>query len=101
MTNRMGGSVLEVDDEAIDQVLAELDEPADAEHPDVSIQVESGWCLSAYQSDRLVWENVEDAGPPRHMRAVSRERMRELFRRVAAGELEAVETSPWLPGYGR
>ncbi len=101
MNDRMGGSVLEVDDKAIDHVLAELDEPVDDEHPDVSIQDESGWCLSAYQSGCLVWENVEDAGPPRHMPAVSRERMGELFRRVAAGDLDAVETAPWLAGYGR
>lgn len=100
MHDRMGAAHQEVDSRAIDRVLAELDDPRDDEHPDVSIEHESGWGLSAFQSGLLVWENVEGDVEPRHMPSVPRDRVRELFRRVAAGDLEAVESEPWLPGYG-
>lgn len=98
LTDRMGASHQRVDDEAIDRILAELDEPLDDEHPDVSIEHESGWALSAFQSGAVIWENVEDESEPRHMTHVPRGRVRELFRRLAAGDLEAVEAEPWSPG---
>lgn len=100
MYDRMGASHREVDDDAIDRILAELEEPRDDEHPDVSIEHESGWGLSAFQSGLLVWENVEEDGGARHIRAVPRDHVRDLFRRVAAGEIDVVEAEPWLPGYG-
>jgi hypothetical protein len=100
MHDRMGASHGEVDDTSIDRVLAQLDDPPDDEHPDVSIHDESGWGLSAFQSGALVWENVEEDGEPRHMTAVPRDHVRHLFRCVAAGDLTAVEAEPWLPGYG-
>ena len=62
MYDRMGASHHELDDEAPDRIFAELDEPLDDEHPNVSIEHESGWGLSAFQSGLLVWENVEDDG---------------------------------------
>jgi hypothetical protein len=31
----------------------------DKEHPDVALTHESGWCLSAFPSGLLVWENDE------------------------------------------
>lgn len=74
MRDRMGASQDEVDDEAIDRIIAELDDPPDDEHPDVSIEHESGWGLSAFQSGLLVWESVEGDSEPRHMSAVPRQR---------------------------
>jgi hypothetical protein len=97
--DRMGASHYEVDDDAIDRVLGELDDPVDDRHP-VSIEHVSGWVLSAFQSGLVVWENAEEDGEPRHMRAVSRDRVRELFRHVAAGDLDPAEAELWQPGYG-
>ena len=99
MHDRTGASHRQVDDDVIDRVVAELDDPGDDEHPDVAIEHESGWGLSAFQTGLLVWEDVEDGGEPRHMKDVSRARVRELFRRVADGDLESIEAEPWLPGY--
>jgi hypothetical protein len=96
----MGASHPQTDDGAIDRVLAELDDPLDDEHPDVAIEHESGWALSAFQSGLLVWGNVEDDCEPRHMRDVPRAQVREYFRCVAAGDLAFVEAAPWLAGYG-
>ena len=99
MSDRTGASHLDVDDEEIDRILDELDGPVDEEHPNVSISHESGWGLSAFQSGAVVWENVEGDDEPRHMSAVPRDRVRELFRRLAVGDIDAVEAEPWLPGY--
>src|SRR5262245_22707350 len=98
--DRMGASHRDVDDNAIDRVVGELDDPRGDEHPDVSINHESGWAVSAFQSGLVVWENVEEDVEPRHMAAVPRSRVRELFRHIAAGDLDSVEAEPWQPGYG-
>jgi hypothetical protein len=82
------------------QLLASLD-IVDPEHPDVSLRHESGWCLSAYPSGLLVWENVEaGAPPPKHMTGVSRERVLELWKMLAAGEIDRIAALDWRAGAG-
>ena len=49
MHDRMGASHRQLDDRTIDRVLSGLDDPRDDEHPDVAIEQESGWSLSAFQ----------------------------------------------------
>jgi hypothetical protein len=73
---------------------------ADDEHPDVSVEHESGWSLGAGSSGRLVWENVENDDPPRHMRSVTRSRVLELWGKLADGNLDAIESEAWQDGYG-
>jgi hypothetical protein len=79
------------------EVLAELD-ANDDEHPDVSLTHESEWCLSAYPSGILVYENLE-AGEPRHLNHVSRARVLELWLLLSKGQMEVIETEPWINGY--
>ncbi len=71
----------------------------DQEHPDVSVTHESEWCLSAYPSGLLIWENVEDGNHPRHMKGVPKEKVIELWSKLAKGELKAIDEEPWLEGY--
>ena len=92
------------------EILQELDiETGDFEHPDVSLKHETEWCLSAFLSGLLIWAN--DDGPAsgldldadsypgdRHMRGVSREKVLELWLKLAAGDIAGVEAEPWLPG---
>ncbi|MGC4118568.1 MAG: hypothetical protein QM765_29225 [Myxococcales bacterium] len=73
---------------------------ADDEHPDVWIRSETGWGLSAFRSGLLVWENVEDDGPPRHMKDVPPARVLELWKLLAEGRFDRIDQEPWLPGYG-
>ena len=95
-----GGEMFHTPDVAtIDRVLAELDEPTDEEHPDVALTHESGWCLSAFRSGGLTWENVEGIEEARHLDAVSRAEVKRLWLALAAGDLSEVESQPWLPGY--
>ncbi len=86
--------------EQMREALAELD-IEDIEHPDVALIHESGWCLSAYPSGLLIWENLAgDPGKPRHMRGVSRERVLELWQRLSRGELSTIESELWRAGNG-
>lgn len=72
---------------------------ADAEHPEVSLKHASGWTLSYFSSGRLTWEDVGADGPARHMANVLPDRVLLLWKKLAAGDLSAIETEPWQPGY--
>jgi len=48
----------------------------------------------------LIWEDLSAEGSPRHMRDVSRERVLELWQKLAKGDILAVDAEPWKPGYG-
>ena len=45
-------------------------------------------------------EPADDAGQPRHMRGVTRERVLELWQRLSRGELSAIEGEPWSRAMG-
>jgi hypothetical protein len=78
--------------------LSELD-ARDDEHPDASLIHESEWCLSAFESGLLVWQNLE-RGEPRHMRDVPRDRVLQLWLALSRGDLSSIEKEAWMPGYG-
>ena len=82
--------------EALDALLDELDY-VDDEHPDVAVSHESGWGLSAFPSGRLIYENVEDLAQQPRQIVVDRRVMKELFRSLAAGDLERLEAETWQP----
>lgn len=72
----------------------------DLEHPDASVEHESGWSLSLFWSGRVVLENVEDECiQPAHC-DLSRDLMLVAAVAVAVGEPDAIGTFGWLPGYG-
>jgi len=82
----------------LEALLDELDR-ADVEHPDVAVEHESGWVLSANVDGRVIWENVEGDGAPRHLGGLERRHILTLFEALAVGDLDAVEAQPWAPGY--
>ncbi|WP_371800367.1 hypothetical protein OG963_06365 [Streptomyces sp. NBC_01707] len=62
----------------------------------MSLAHESGWCLSAFGGDLVVWENpVDDSMAPGEMRDVSREEILQLFGLLAAGDITSVDDLPW------
>ena len=98
---RWGGDEPDPPVERLRTLLQELDtQIEDIEHPDVSLTHETEWCLSAFPSGLLVWENLEagDANP-RHMKGVPRDKVLALWLKLAGGDIAAVEAQPWLPGY--
>ena len=79
-------------------LLTEID-GANGEHIDVALKHDSEWCLSALANGSLIWENVEGVNLPRHMKNVSKERIIELWTKLAQGEIESINSEPWLEGY--
>ena len=96
VSSRWGGHESEPSVDRMRAILAELD-TNDDEHPDVALTHESEWCLSAFPSGLLIWENLEQ-GEPRHMNGISRERVLALWIKLAHGQLDAIEAESWLPG---
>ncbi|MEU5167715.1 MULTISPECIES: hypothetical protein [Streptomyces] len=60
MYDAMGEEIDEPDEAQIRSLLAEISS-ADEEHPDVSLQHESGWSLSVFPDRFVRWQNVESA----------------------------------------
>jgi len=92
-TNRNGEDERDPPPERLDDLVRELDGPADDEHPDVSVTHESGWSLSGFPSRLVIWENVEEpAAPERRVEGVTRDQVRQLFDAVARGDVAFVES---------
>jgi hypothetical protein len=102
VTGRWGGTEHTPSESRIRALLAELDQD-DPEHPDAWLSHESGWSLSVFQSGRVIWEYVEEAGEariePRHQVGVSRGKALDLWLKLSRGELDAIEQEPWRRGY--
>ncbi|WP_345856736.1 hypothetical protein [Shewanella algae] len=95
----MGNSDIEYPLSSLPELYAELSQ-ADQEHTDVSLTHKSEWCLSAFSSGLLVWENVAGEGEPRHMLNVPKEKILELWALLASGLIETINQESWRPGYG-
>jgi hypothetical protein len=71
---------------------------ADDEHGNIALTHESEWCISVSPSGHVLFENLEQ-GEPRHLRQASREKILDLWARLARGDIESLETEAWVPGY--
>jgi len=90
-------------DPAVEKMRELLDglKDADEEHPDCWLQHESGWSLSLSRSGRLIWENVEEEGEPRHSINVSSEKTLELWKLLSVGKIQEIDAEvEWRAGYG-
>lgn len=96
---RWDGGQREPTEQVMLEILAELDAD-DPEHPDVALEHETGWALSAFPSGLVVFENVEADDEPRHLSGLSRTDVAELWKLLAAGAFSDLESQTWLPGYG-
>jgi hypothetical protein len=98
--DRWGGMEPNPSVERLREILLSL-EADDQEHPDVALKHETEWCLIAFHSGLVIWENVEDEDvSPQHMTRVPREKVLELWLKLTRGEIAVIEAEPWLPGYG-
>ncbi|MEV6423661.1 hypothetical protein [Streptomyces sp. NPDC051662] len=100
MYDTMGEEFNEPDEARIREILAELSN-ADEEHPDVSLQHESGWSLSVFPDRFVRWENVESAQPePVDATLSSWDDIVGLLLKTARGETEAVTSALTGPSRG-
>lgn len=82
-------------------LLDELAEGADAEHPDVAVQHESGLTLTILGRWRLVVENVETDFGPFWVDLVDRAAVVAAMLDVTVGSLALLDRiTTWQPGYG-
>lgn len=73
----------------------------DEEHVSVSLTHESDWDLGAYGGGLLIWENLEtEENEARHMKDLTKQKVLELWEKLAHGRIDEIEKEPWLPGYG-
>ena len=90
------------DEPPLDSLSALYDELEyeDEEHTSVSLTHESEWDLGAYGGGLLIWENLEtENNEARHMENVPKEKVLELWRKLAQGKINEINQEPWLPGY--
>jgi hypothetical protein len=97
--NRMGVSIVDPTDRQLRELLASL-EAVDDEHPDVSLTHEAGWSLSVFGSGLVVLENVETGEGPWHMRSIAKQDAFEMWKLLAAGQVDQLGRREWLSGYG-
>jgi len=82
----------------------------DDEHPEVSLEHESGWSLDVYGPGYIIWYNPEAVvegktmvggkyADGRHMRGVSDDKIIELWTKLARGDIDSIEAEPWKLGY--
>ena len=84
--------------ERLEQLYTKKDD-GDDEHFGVSVIHETEWCLSLHPNNTLIWENLEAGNHPRHMENVPKDKVLELWRNLARGNLAKIESEPWLEGY--
>lgn len=69
---------------------------ADEEHPDVSLQHESEWCLSVFADRTLWWENVEDSSiAARRITLESWDEVIATLLKLSRGDIEGVGRLDW------
>ncbi|MCP4323564.1 MAG: hypothetical protein GY787_17275 [Alteromonadales bacterium] len=95
----MGNSTIEYPLTKLDELYSELTD-AQSEHTDVSLTHESEWCLSAFSSGLLVWENVAGDGVPKHMSNITKGKVIELWSLLATGNIDKINNENWSSGYG-
>ena len=99
-TDAEGISELNPTAEKMRKLLESLDAQGagDAEHPDVSLVHDgSGWSLSVFPSGVVTFENLdEDDDIPRFMSGITRNQAFELWLELSRGEIQQVNSRPWL-----
>lgn len=83
--------------ERLKSLLDELENEDEEPFVDALVTHESGWELAANHAGRLLWRKGDDV---RHMLDVPREKVLDLWAKLAAGEINAVEAEPWIDGIG-
>ncbi|MDI3291661.1 hypothetical protein [Polyangium sp. 15x6] len=96
VTHRYGNEERWTDSRLIPQLVGELDDSEDVEHPCVAVADESGLALSAYVDGQVIYENVEDdESIPRCLVGITRRDQIRLLTALAEGRLDELEAENW------
>jgi hypothetical protein len=84
--------------ERLEELYTEKD-TGDQEHFGVSVTHETEWCLTLQPNNTLIWENVADGDHPRHMEDVPKDKVLDLWGKLARGDIAGIDSETWLEGY--
>ena len=93
-----------IDNPSVEQMHQFLDwlDNSDEEHGEVWLtHNETGWTLSCFPSSKLVFHQTFDDRQykPRHITNVSRDKILELWKKLAKGQIDELEKECWKPGH--
>jgi hypothetical protein len=91
-----------IDNPSVEQMREFLERlnPDDEEHSEVSLtHDQTSWTLSCFLSSKIVFYQHEHEYKPRHLTGVSREKMLELWQKLAKGQFDELEKELWQPGH--
>lgn len=103
IVDRMGGGEDEDDDPSVSRMLYHLSsfDVDDQEHACVTlVHRESRWRVAVFESGLLILDRQSSDAPPRHMRVADQQKILSLWKALAAGDIDAVMSESWAPGYG-
>ena len=72
----------------------------DPEHPDVSLNNETGWSLSYGFSRTMIFENVETGDGPWHMKEIAPELALSFWSLLSTEQLAELRSQARVNGYG-
>jgi hypothetical protein len=98
LQRRWGGDAKNPSEQDLLNAIRELNAD-DQEHPDCSLSDEDSWCIAAYQSGRIVLENVETGEGPWHIPDPEQKLIMNLWRQLQEGKMDLIRTLPWKEGY--
>lgn len=95
-----GSGEADPDSQCLSRLYDEL-RSADIEHGEVAVvDSASDWAVSAHPDGRVVLDRLETRGRmARHMNAVPRDRVIQLWHSLIGGDMDAILAEPWFPGY--
>lgn len=99
LTTRWRNTVSDPNAQDLAAALEELDKPDD-EHPDCWLSSENGWTITVFQSGKIIFENVETGEGPWYLIGISRALTLELWQLLQTNNLTALQSKPWVDGYG-
>lgn len=98
-TDTNGVSDVNPTDAKLKRLIASLDSPEieDADYPDISLVHDaSGWCITLFPSGVATFENLEDEDTlPRYLPETSRKVAFELWKDLAAGNIQKLKANQW------
>ena len=96
--DRFGASFKQPDINCMKRLIASV-ATVDSEHPDVSLNHETGWSLSYFGSSKMVFENAETGEGPWNMPNVTEGTALQLWMLLSLGQIAELKSQSWSTGY--
>jgi hypothetical protein len=99
LTTRKGATIDDPSSEQIAAAVAEM-QTADPDNPACSLSHEHGWAAGLFEGGLMTLENPVAKDGPWHIPQASQDVAVQILTALARGDVAAVKTQAWAPGYG-